>query len=223
MSGDYHPGAVAIARRMRGIFLGQSKAWRIDASAELVRSNLILELGLSEEQFEIHDTFQELLTDGSIVPAETITRISLGGPPLERVTQLPAEDTSTDVYLAAIPPIERTELTPEQIAQAIHGHSLLAHQPAGIQHLLQRTSALLADDMGLGKTRQAIIAAAVRAANRPILVITLSTLIINWQREIQMVYPEARMGCKSLTPLRSGSLLTKSGWVSTLCKPLTSR
>ena len=105
----------------------------------------------------------------------------------------------------------------------IHGHSLLDHQPAGIQHLLQRTSALLADDMGLGKTRQAIIAAAVRAANRPILVITLSTLIINWQREIQMVYPEARMGCKSLTPLRSGSLLTKSGWVSTLCKPLTSR
>jgi SNF2 family DNA or RNA helicase len=67
------------------------------------------------------------------------------------------------------------------------------HQPAGIEHLLQRTSALLADDMGLGKTRQAVIAAAIRAGERHILVITLSTLIINWQREIQMVYPHARI------------------------------
>ncbi|ROR60057.1 UNVERIFIED_ORG: helicase-like protein [Pseudomonas psychrophila] len=207
LSGDYHPGAVAVARRMRGVFLGQSKAWRIDASAELVRSNLILELGLSEEQFEILDTFQELLTDGSIIPDETITRISLGGPPQECAAQLPAEESSNDLYLAAIPSIERTELTPEQIAQAINGHSLLAHQPAGIQHLLQRTSALLADDMGLGKTRQAIIAAAVRAANRPILVITLSTLIINWQREIQMVYPEARIGLQVFD--------TSSQWIIT--------
>ncbi|MCF5098861.1 ATP-dependent helicase, partial [Pseudomonas gessardii] len=52
LSGDYHPGAVAVSRRMHGIFLGQSKSWRIDASTELVRSNLILELGLSEDQFE---------------------------------------------------------------------------------------------------------------------------------------------------------------------------
>jgi SNF2 family DNA or RNA helicase len=71
------------------------------------------------------------------------------------------------------------------------------HQPAGIEHLLQRTSALLADDMGLGKTRQAVIAAAIRAGERPILVITLSALIINWQREIQMVYPHARIALQA--------------------------
>lgn len=197
LSGDYHPAAVAVARRMRGVFLGQSKSWRIDASAELVRSNLILELGLSEEQFEILDTVQELLTDGSIVPADTITRISLGGPPQERATHSGEEETSTDVYLAAVPSIERTEFTADQITKALNGYSLLDHQPAGIQHLLQRTSALLADDMGLGKTRQAVIAAAIRAAGRPILVITLSTLIINWQREIQMVYPEATTGLQA--------------------------
>ena len=200
LSGDYHPGMVAVARRMRGVFLGQSKSWRIDASAELVRSNLILELGLSEDQFEILDTLQELLTDGSIIPADTITRITLGGPPQEQGAASATEDISTDVYLAAIPTIERTELTQEQINQALIGHSLLAHQPAGIQHLLQRTSALLADDMGLGKTRQAIIAAAIRAAGRPVLVITLATLIINWQREIQMVYPDARIGLQVFDP-----------------------
>lgn len=200
LSGDYHPGTVAIARRMRGVYLGQSKSWRIDASAELVRNNLILELGLGEDQFEILDTVQELLTDGSIVPADTVTRISLGGPPQERRSSSAQEDFSNDVYLAAIPAIERTELTKDHIAQVLTGHSLLDHQPAGIQHLLQRTSALLADDMGLGKTRQAIIAAAIRAIDRPILVITLSTLIINWKREIQMVYPQANIGMQVFDP-----------------------
>ena len=200
LSGDYHPGAVAVSRRMHGVFLGQSKSWRIDSTAELVRSNLILELGVSEDQFEILDTVQELLTDGSIVPADEITRISLGGPPQERTALVGHEDVSTDVYLAAVPSIERTEFTTEQIDLALASYSLLGHQPAGIRHLLQRTSALLADDMGLGKTRQAIIAAAIRAGDGPILVITLSTLIINWQREIQIVYPEARIGQQVFDP-----------------------
>lgn len=199
LSGDYHPGMVAVAKRMRGIFLGHSRSWRIDATSELVRSNLILEMGLSEDQFEILDTVQELLSDGSVIPAETITRINLGGPPQEWVASS-SDDVSTDIYLAAVPFIERTEFTADLIAQALTGYSLMDHQPAGVQHLLQRTSALLADDMGLGKTRQAIIAAAIRAVARPILVITLSTLIINWQREIQMVYPNARIAQQVFDP-----------------------
>lgn len=193
LSGDYHPGMNAVARRMRGTFLGPSRSWRIDASPELVRSNLILELGLAEEQFEILDTLQELLSDGSVAPAEAITRINLGGAPAERQASA-IEESSAELYLAAVPSIERTEYTEAEIEQALAGHSLLPHQPAGIRHLLQRTSALLADDMGLGKTRQAIIASAIRAEGHPILVVTLSSLLINWQREIQAVYPEARIG-----------------------------
>lgn len=190
LSGDYHPAMVAVAKRMHGVFLGHSRSWRVEATPELMRSNLVLEMGLSEAQFEILDTVQELLSDGTVVSAETITRISLGGPPQERSSGA-ADDVSADVYLAAVPSIERTNLAPKVIADALKPHSLMDHQPAGIEHLLQRTSALLADDMGLGKTRQAVIAAAVRAGDRPVLVITLSTLIINWQREIQMVYPDA--------------------------------
>ena len=69
LSGDYHPGVVAVARRMRGVFLGKSSSWRVNATAEILRSNLVLELGLVEEQFEILDVVQELLGDGSVVPA----------------------------------------------------------------------------------------------------------------------------------------------------------
>jgi SNF2 family DNA or RNA helicase len=190
---------VAVAKRMHGTFLGPSRSWRIKASTEPVRNNLVLEMGLSEDQFVILDTVQELLSDGSIVPAETVTRISLGGPAQDRASSS-ADDVSTDVYLAAVPSIQRTDLTTEAIAAALKPHSLMDHQPAGIEHLLQRTSALLADDMGLGKTRQAVIAAAIRANGMPILVITLSTLIINWQREIQMVFPDAKIARQALEP-----------------------
>ncbi|SFY08968.1 DEAD/DEAH box helicase [Azotobacter vinelandii] len=193
LSGDYHPGVVAVARRMHGVFLGPSRAWRINSSVELVRSNIILELGLAEEQFEILDTVHELLGDGSVAPSEAMPRISLGGPPQEVSGQNANEEVSSEIYLAAVPTIERTEYTEADIAKALEGYSLLDHQPAGIAHLLQRTSALLADDMGLGKTRQSIIAAHIRAAGRPILVITLSSLLINWEREIHAVYTDARV------------------------------
>ncbi|AZL70081.1 DEAD/DEAH box helicase [Pseudomonas oryziphila] len=200
LSGDYHPGVVAVARRMRGVFLGRSSSWRINATAEILRSNLILELGLVEEQFEILDVVQELLGDGSVVPAADIPRISLGGGPQEPSATASGEETSNDIYLAAVSPIERTEFSDDAITQALLGYSLLDHQPAGIAHLLQRTSALLADDMGLGKTRQAVIAAHISAAGRPILVVTLSSLLINWQREVLAVYPDATIALQKHDP-----------------------
>ncbi|WP_430446213.1 MAG: DEAD/DEAH box helicase [Pseudomonas piscis] len=200
LSGDYHPGVVAVARRMRGVFLGKSTSWRIDASAELVRSNLILELGLAEEQIELLDIVQELLDDGSVAPAEGMPRISLGGPPQEATEATSTEEVSNEIYLAAVSPIERTEYSAQAISKALEGYSLLDHQPAGIAHLLQRTSALLADDMGLGKTRQAVIAAHIRAAGQPILVVTLSSLLINWEREIHAVYPAATVAQQKFAP-----------------------
>lgn len=108
LSGDYHPGVVAVARRMRGVFLGRSSSWRVNATAEILRSNLILELGLAEEQFEILDVVQELLGDGSVVPAEDIPRISLGGPrrnprqsPVARI--LPTTSTSLPSHRSSAP------------------------------------------------------------------------------------------------------------------------
>jgi len=193
LSGDYHPGCVAVAKRMRGAFLSSSRAWRVPASAELLRSNLILELGLAEEQFEMLDVLQELLSDGSISTARDITAISIGGPPQERAAPADEEESAADVYLAAVPDIATTHWTQEALDAELKPFSLMSHQPAGILHLLQRTSALLADDMGLGKSRQAVIAAGLQAAGRPILVVVLASLVINWEREIQAVYPDARI------------------------------
>ncbi|HEJ3313919.1 TPA: ATP-dependent helicase, partial [Pseudomonas aeruginosa] len=121
-----------VARRMRGVFLRPSSSWRIDATPELLRSNLILELGLAEEQFEILDTVQELLSDGSFAPATELPSMSIGGPQQEPAAPSLEDESACDIYLAAVPEIERTEYSSADIEAALQGYSLLAHQPVGI-------------------------------------------------------------------------------------------
>ncbi|HFH3559433.1 TPA: ATP-dependent helicase, partial [Pseudomonas aeruginosa] len=105
LSGEFHPGVVAVARRMRGVFLRPSSSWRIDTTPELLRSNLILELGLAEEQFEILDTVQELLSDGSFAPSTELPSMSIGGPQQEPAAPSLEDESASDIYLAAVPEI----------------------------------------------------------------------------------------------------------------------
>lgn len=71
---------------------------------------------------------------------------------------------------------------------------LFKHQKEGIAFLTGKNPAggqsfLLADEMGLGKTRQAIIAAK-ESGSVGALIVCPASLKINWQREIEMVYPK---------------------------------
>lgn len=118
LSGEFHPGVVAVARRMRGVFLRPSSSWRIDTTPELLRSNLILELGLAEEQFEILDTVQELLSDGSFAPSTELPSMSIGGPQQEPAAPSLEDESASDIYLAAVPEIERTEYSSADIEAA---------------------------------------------------------------------------------------------------------
>jgi SWI/SNF-related matrix-associated actin-dependent regulator 1 of chromatin subfamily A len=73
---------------------------------------------------------------------------------------------------------------------------LFKHQEEGIKILTGLNpdgghSFLLADSMGLGKTRQSIVAAKKNRKNGTLIVCPAS-LKINWQREIEMVYPEEK-------------------------------
>ena len=64
---------------------------------------------------------------------------------------------------------------------------LFEHQKQGIEFLKATGKAILADSMGLGKTRQAIVAA--KETTGGAIVICPASLKINWQREINYVYP----------------------------------
>jgi SNF2 family DNA or RNA helicase len=74
---------------------------------------------------------------------------------------------------------------------------LFKHQIEGIEFLkgknpLGGQSFILADEMGLGKTRQAIIAARENGS-RGVIVVCPASVKINWQREINEVYPEDKV------------------------------
>lgn len=64
---------------------------------------------------------------------------------------------------------------------------LFEHQKTGIEFLKNTKKAILADSMGLGKTRQAIVAA--KETTGGAIVICPASLKINWQREINLIYP----------------------------------
>ncbi len=71
--------------------------------------------------------------------------------------------------------------------------SLYPHQADGVTFLISKKRAILGDDMGLGKTRQAIVALEAAAPDGLILVVCPASLKLNWNREILLVDPAARI------------------------------
>ena len=51
---------------------------------------------------------------------------------------------------------------------------------------------ILADDMGLGKTLQTIAYIHATKPEKPALIVAPSTLVYNWQKEIEKFLPEAK-------------------------------
>lgn len=97
-----------------------------------------------------------------------------------------------EAFMAALMASADVSVTPRR--------KLFEHQIEGISRMLavpdvlQSKGMILADDMGLGKTMQATIAAYERVGGKgAILVICPATLKLNWQREINSVYPGSKV------------------------------
>lgn len=122
-SGDYHPGVVAVYKRMHGRYLSQMRAWQLSGTAEVVKLNLMEELGLSDDQFEILSTLQALHSDGSLAPARTGDGIRIGGDFPDAVAKQADDEDCKDIFLASIAGIERTTWTDAAISQALQAYS----------------------------------------------------------------------------------------------------
>jgi SWI/SNF-related matrix-associated actin-dependent regulator of chromatin subfamily A-like protein 1 len=91
-----------------------------------------------------------------------------------------------------IPPSAEVRAEALRRAHAL-AEGLFSHQIDGLAFLLGRRRAVLADDMGLGKTRQSIVALTEAAPNGPYLVVVPASVKRNWEREILMACPTARV------------------------------
>jgi superfamily II DNA or RNA helicase len=189
----YHMGVIAVAKAMGGRYLAPMRAWKVaNASALMVRQNLITELRLREDQVDIAEGFYGIV-DEQFVPGgnkgATIQVLASAVP--DSVAM--ADDSDNEVYLAVTSPLKPTPLTDARIDELIRRYELYDYQRGGVRHLVRNTSSLLADDMGLGKTRQAICAADILFGLDgcgQILIACPASLLINWSREIVMAIGE---------------------------------
>ncbi|EJH4818687.1 TPA: DEAD/DEAH box helicase [Pseudomonas aeruginosa] len=197
--GDFHPGLVALYKRMQGIFSKVGSAWKIRTTPETLRANIIDALGVPEDQVKVLLGEHQMLDDGAVVKTPEWDTIAVGGV-MPEATGAAGEESVNEIYLASIESIRKIDWPPAKLNAALTRYELYDYQRLGVAHLIGRSSALLADDMGLGKTRQAIVAADIQSQGRQTLIITLNSLLMNWKREIEGICPGAKVAIQKYDP-----------------------
>jgi superfamily II DNA or RNA helicase len=180
-------------RKLGGRFHKFAAAWEIKTSKEQILDVLRRDVGLDEVFVFVHDSMVQL--ENLVAPPKAGVPIKVMGAPPPHGGPAGAGEVAGSGFLSAMgTPMERLAIDEVALANATETCGLRDYQVVGVRHLLGLTSALLADDMGLGKTRQAIVAAHLASLDTRILVVCPASLCLNWQREIQTVFPEQAIG-----------------------------
>jgi hypothetical protein len=198
---EYHPGVVKVCRSMKGRYFRAMKAWCFgNVSPSVLLNNLQTTLSFQEHQIELLPGEYDILEDGMLKPKprDAVTLVIQNSAQFTRGGKAP-EEVDNAVLLAVATPLAPTSFAGKDLSAILSKYSLYhPYQPEGILHMLSRTSALLADDMGLGKTRQAVVAGEILLSyggnsQMKALVACPASLVLNWQKEIEMVAPQAKV------------------------------
>lgn len=194
VSGLYDPWFVGAMRDCGGRFHRFASAWEVKRNAVDVLDAL-QGIGINSVFVFVHEQTMQLEELGSKPKSEVPINVPAAAPKWGAGAS-DADDTPTGSgFLSSFAqPLQHIAVDEGLLAEAAIAHGLMDHQPAGVRHLLARSSALLADDMGLGKTRQAVVASRLAAGEGRILIVCPASLRINWEREIHTVYPDDIVG-----------------------------
>lgn len=193
VSFTYDPLCVKAMRSLGGYFHKHASAWQVRADPELIMERLASIAGVSSEFVFIHEqpvVIEELTTSGNegspiSVPAASPPLGEGGGPGEEEGTGF----LSTEHGHVDDMPYDRVAL-----ASLVACGVLRDYQAEGVAHMLRQSGACMGDDMGLGKSRQTVVASRMAAGSGRVLIVCPASLRLNWEREIKMVYPDARVG-----------------------------
>ena len=198
VSSRYDRILVQAMRDGGGRFHRYAAAWAIPGPLDALMERLQSEAGVSPDLVYVHDHPMRLEDLASKPKAELPISVAGAQAPQGLEEQPPADDALGTVgkgFLSAqCPNLERVPIDEDLLQRAVKHASLYDYQAAGVRFLLGRSAALLADDMGLGKSRMAVVAARLAAARGRILVICPASLKLNWEREIQAVFPSDVVG-----------------------------
>lgn len=197
-------------KRSGGQWWGDEKVWVIpEREPEWIAENIFLKLGVRMEDIVISDVNYDTGMGKSWMKTGFL-KLGVSASPMEGCQDvLPegmGENKRASVLMSS--PMQMLDLDAEEVSRMSAVCSLKPHQEIAVRHLLTRTSALLADDMGLGKTRSAVVAGKLAGKKR--LVVCPATLKRNWQKEIQMVFPD-----EDIFVVNSGKSVVpeSAGWV----------
>lgn len=196
VSFTYDALCVSAMRQLRGYFHRPASAWQIRASRERILDVLKSTAGVAAEFAFVHE--RPVVLEDLVSPAATELTINVPAAKPEFAGKGAGASTASDEgagYLSAdLQESEQFAVDLEQLRAAARHGSLRDYQVMGVRHLAQQSGACLGDDMGLGKSRQTVVASRLIAGQGRVLIVCPASLRINWEREIHMIYPKARVG-----------------------------
>lgn len=211
VSFQYDLPMVKAMRSLGGRFHKFASAWEVRGAAPQILATIKAVAGVDEEFIFVHER-PLVLEQLSAAPASEVPIKVPGAAP--SFGEPAADEDGIDKGAGFLSAIAETsgliEVDEDALAAEAEAAGLRDYQVVGVRHLLSQDSSCLGDDMGLGKTRQTVVAARMAAerellrAARPasaglpvlprVLVLCPASLRINWQREIQAVYPNDLVG-----------------------------
>lgn len=193
VSFTFDPLCVQAMRSLGGFFHKHAAAWQVRAEPEQIMQRLASIAGIKPEYVFVHEqpvVIEELTSSGNqgspiSVPAAKPPQGEGGaGKEEEGSGFLSTEHGHVDdlPYDAVV------------LASLVACGLLRDYQAEGVVHMLRQSGACMGDDMGLGKSRQTVVASRLAAGSGRVLIVCPASLRLNWEREIKMVYPDARIG-----------------------------
>lgn len=197
VSFTYDALCVSAMRQLRGYFHGPAAAWQVDASREHILSVLRSTAGVASEFVFVHE--RSVVLEDLVAPAATELSINVPAAKPEFADKggqgvSPVPDEGSGYLSADLDESRQFAVNPDLLRAAVQQGGLRNYQVTGVRHLASQSGACLGDDMGLGKSRQTVVAARLIAGEGRVLIVCPASLRINWEREIHMIYPKARVG-----------------------------
>lgn len=188
VSGEFDSYYIDAMRALQGRYHRYAQAWEIAGPPGRIQDALRTIAGVDPVFLFVHELPMRL--EDLVAKPKAEMPISVpGAAPTPGDGTANADEAGNGFLSSCARPLQHVPVDETLLAKAAVNFGLLEHQPAGVRHLLARSSALLADDMGLGKTRQAVVACRLAAGELRILIACPASLRINWEREIHMVFP----------------------------------
>lgn len=191
VSFSYDALCVRAMRSLNGYFHRHASAWQVCGQPETILSRLRDLAGIEKEYVYVHE--QPVVLE-NLVSAEkqaSPIQVPAAAPPGGSAF---TEEIGTGFISTELGREEGLQYDGKVLRSLEQSGVLRDYQTTGIVHLLSQTGACLGDDMGLGKSRQAVVAARVAAGKGRVLILCPASLRINWEREIRVIYPDARVG-----------------------------